>query len=241
MKHFFSLTFFFACAYVATFGQMETDTSKTRITLRATNPPTDSNVLVVINGKIAGTIREIKKDINNLLPADIIESVNVVKGSAANEKYGEKGSYGVLEITLKNATTKYTSDIPDTTGTPDISVEKLYEKVEIEASFPGGDAIWRRYLERTLDASTPAKNGAPDGTYTVIVQFIVDKAGNISDVRALTSHGYGMEAEVIRVIKKGPKWSPAFQDGRHVRAYRKQPVTFMVISEKKIKKNKNQD
>lgn len=129
----------------------------------------------------------------------------------------------------------------DTSGTPENSAEKVFERVEIEASFPGGDAIWRRYLERNLDGSTPTKNGAPEGTYTVVVQFIVDKEGNISDVKALTNHGYGMEAEVVRVIKKGPKWSPAIQDGRLVKAYRKQPVTFMVISEKKKKKNKKQD
>lgn len=130
---------------------------------------------------------------------------------------------------------------PDTSVTPDNSAEKIFERVEIEASFPGGDALWRRYLERTLDGSTPTKNGAPEGAYTVVVQFIVDKEGNISDVRPLTNHGYGMEAEVVRVIKKGPKWSPAIQDGRLVKAYRKQPVTFMVISEKKTKKNKKQD
>jgi len=51
MKHFFSLTIFIACTYVATFGQIETDTSKTRITLRATNLSTNSNVLVVISEK----------------------------------------------------------------------------------------------------------------------------------------------------------------------------------------------
>lgn len=241
MTRFFYITFFIAFTTITTFGQTNTDASKKSITKTANNPPIDSNVLVVINGEVAGTIREIKKDINNLVPADVIDNINVVKGDAANEKYGEKGSYGVLEITLKNAIIKYKSDIPDTTGNPDSSVEKVYERVEIEASFPGGDAIWRRYLERTLDASIPAKNSAPDGTYTVVVQFIVDKSGNISDVRALTNHGYGMEAEVVRVIKKGPKWSPAIQDGRQVKAYRKQPVTFMVISEKKMKKNKNQD
>lgn len=208
--------------------------------MRAANPPMDSNVLVVINEKVAGTIREIKKDINSLIPADIIESVNVIKGGTATEKYGEKGRYGVLEIKLKQANLKVASAI-DTTGTPLSMEEKIFERVEIEASFPGGDALWRRYLERTLDGGTPTKNGAPEGTYTVVVQFIVDKEGNISDVRALTNHGYGMEAEVVRVIKKGPKWSPAFQDGRHVKAYRKQPVTFMVISEKKIKKKRNED
>jgi periplasmic protein TonB len=105
---------------------------------------------------------------------------------------------------------------------------KVFEKVEIEAAYEGD---WRKFLERNLNASTPVDNGAPEGTYTVIVQFIVDKQGNVSDVKSLTSHGYGMEQEALRVIKKAPKWRPAIQNGRQVNAYRKQPITFVVTSE----------
>ena len=108
---------------------------------------------------------------------------------------------------------------------------KIFEKVEIEASFKGGESAWRKYLERNLNPSAPVDNGAPEGTYTVYVQFIVSKDGSISDVKSLTSHGYGMEAEAIRVIKKGPAWTPAIQNGRSVNAYRKQPITFQVLSE----------
>lgn len=108
---------------------------------------------------------------------------------------------------------------------------KIFDKVEIEAAFPGGDSKWRQYLERTLNANVPVDNNAPEGTYTTVIQFVVDKEGNISDVRAMTNHGYGMEEEAIRVIKKGPKWTPAVQNGRQVKAYRKQPITFQVQSE----------
>lgn len=108
---------------------------------------------------------------------------------------------------------------------------KVFEKVEVEASFPGGEREWKKYLERNLDANVPIDNGAPEGTYTVIVQFIVDKEGNISDVKALSNKGYGMEDEAIKIIKKGPKWTPAIQNGRNVKAYRKQPITFLVTSE----------
>ena len=82
---------------------------------------------------------------------------------------------------------------------------KIFDKVEIEASFPGGDSKWRQYLERNANGQVATDNGAPEGTYTTVVQFVVDKEGNISDVRALTNHGYGMEEEAIRVIKKGTK------------------------------------
>ena len=105
---------------------------------------------------------------------------------------------------------------------------KIFDKVEIEAAFPGGDIGWRKYLTNTLNANAPVDNGAPAGRYTVYVQFIVDKEGNISDVRSLTNNGYGMEEEAVKVIKKGPKWTPAVQNGRQVKAYRKQPITFVV-------------
>lgn len=108
---------------------------------------------------------------------------------------------------------------------------KIFDKVEIEAKFPGGDGKWRQYLERNLSANVPVDNGAPEGTYTTVVQFVVDKEGNISDVRAMTSHGYGMEEESMRVIRKGPKWEAAVQNGRQVKAYRKQPITFQVTGE----------
>ena len=114
----------------------------------------------------------------------------------------------------------------------------IFEKVEIEASFPGGEDAWRKYVENNVNSIVPVEYGAPAGVYTVVVQFVVDKNGNISDVRPLTRHGFGMEAEVIRVIRRGPKWVPAMQDGRYVKAYRKQPVTFSISEEKRKRKNK---
>ena len=107
----------------------------------------------------------------------------------------------------------------------------IYDKVEIDAKFPGGDGAWRKYLERALQGVNPADEGAPEGTFTTLVQFVVDKEGNISDVKALTNHGFGMEEAAIRVIKKGPNWTPAVQNGRAVKAYRKQPITFQVVGE----------
>jgi periplasmic protein TonB len=106
-----------------------------------------------------------------------------------------------------------------------------FTKVEIEAEFPGGQAKWKKYLESNLNGQVTTDNNAPPGVYQVIVRFIVAKDGAISDVVAETSHGYGMEAEAVRAIKKGPKWTPAQQNGNIVKAYRRQPITFQVTSE----------
>jgi hypothetical protein len=109
--------------------------------------------------------------------------------------------------------------------------DSVRTKVEIEASFPGGDAVWRRYLTLSLNSDVALNNHAPPGTYTVVIQFIVSKDGTITDVKPLTNHGFGMEDEVVRVIGKGPLWNPAIQGGKLVKAYRKQPVTFQVFSD----------
>ncbi len=106
--------------------------------------------------------------------------------------------------------------------------DKIFEKVEVEAAFRGGVAAWRKYLEKNLNPNVPVENGAPIGIYTIIAQFIVDKNGNISDVKTLTNFGYGMEQEVERILKKGPSWLPASQNDKAVKAYRKQPITFVI-------------
>lgn len=108
---------------------------------------------------------------------------------------------------------------------------EIYEKVEMEAQFPGGARAWENFLKRNLDANVPVDNGAPGGRYTVYIQFVVDKEGNVSDLKPITSHGFGMEQEAIRVLRKATKWTPANQNGRAVKAYRKQPITFVVEQE----------
>jgi antitoxin component YwqK of YwqJK toxin-antitoxin module len=97
-----------------------------------------------------------------------------------------------------------------------------------EGSFTGGLQAWRRYLENNLEPSVPAKKGAPNGTFTVGVQFVINTDGTLEDLKPLTKHGYGMEEEVIRLIKRSPRWQPARQHNRLVKAYRIQPVTFVI-------------
>lgn len=108
--------------------------------------------------------------------------------------------------------------------------DKVFTVVQIAAEFPGGLAAWQKYLERNLNRDLPADNGAPAGKYTVTVSFIVDKTGVISDVKAENNPGYGTADEAVRVIRKGPNWKPAVQNGRNVIYRHKQNITF-VLSE----------
>ncbi len=105
---------------------------------------------------------------------------------------------------------------------------KIFTKVEVEAGFPGGDAAWRNYLQKNLNTEVPADNGAGEGTYTVIVKFVVSKDGSLSDITCESDPGFGVCQEAMRVIKRTKNWTPAIQNGRNVNAYRRQPITFLV-------------
>jgi protein TonB len=106
--------------------------------------------------------------------------------------------------------------------------EEPFTSVEIDAKYNGN---WKAFLERNLNANVPRDNDAPAGRYSVVIQFVVDKEGNVSDIKALTEHGYGMEAESLRVIKKAARWEPAIQNGIPVKAYKKQVIIFEVLGD----------
>lgn len=99
---------------------------------------------------------------------------------------------------------------------------------EKEAEFPGANFAWIQFIQRTLKPEVPVRNRAPLGQYTVIVQFVVDTDGKVTQIKSLTRFGYGMEEEAERMLKQSPRWIPAQQFGRKVKAYRRQPITFVV-------------
>lgn len=99
-----------------------------------------------------------------------------------------------------------------------------FKKVEIEAQFPGGPQAWQRYIQKAIMAKMDEFSDADYGTCSI--QFIVDKDGNVSDVKATTMAGSRLAEIAVNAIRKGPKWTPAMQNGRYVNAYRIQPVTL---------------
>ena len=100
--------------------------------------------------------------------------------------------------------------------------DKVFTKVEIEASFPGGAGAWTKYVQRAIEANQDEFTESDYGT--CIVKFIVDKTGKVSEVEATTMKGSKLAEVATNTIRKGPNWTPAQQNGRYVNAYRLQPV-----------------
>ncbi|MEO7922498.1 MAG: energy transducer TonB [Chitinophagaceae bacterium] len=106
--------------------------------------------------------------------------------------------------------------------------DEPFTTVEIDAKFNGN---WKAFLERNLNPEVAREHDAPPGRYSVVMQFVVDLEGKVSEIKALTDHGYGLEQEAIRVLRKAAKWEPAIQNGRPVKAYRRQVIIFEVPEE----------
>jgi protein TonB len=110
----------------------------------------------------------------------------------------------------------------DTTKAQD-SLSKVFYKVEIESEFPGGARAWLAYLNSHLVYPKKAVKKKIEGT--VVLQFIVDKEGNISDLSAIEGDPILAEA-ALKAMVDCPRWKPAIQDGKRVKSYKKQPVVF---------------
>jgi protein TonB len=104
-----------------------------------------------------------------------------------------------------------------------LQLSKVYAKVEVESTYPGGTQGWINFLRAHLTYPKKAERKKIEGT--VVVQFIVDKDGTVSDIEAISGPEELKEVST-QVIKESGKWIPARQNGRTVKSYKKQPITF---------------
>ncbi|GEC77573.1 energy transducer TonB [Flavobacterium aquatile] len=84
--------------------------------------------------------------------------------------------------------------------------------IEVKPEFPGGIQKWYSFLKNNFQApDEPGLKGK------VIVSFVVEKDGSLTDIKVLRDIGFGTGKEAERVLKKGPRWTPAEQNGKKVR------------------------
>lgn len=109
--------------------------------------------------------------------------------------------------------------------------------IKIEAKFPGGPQGWIQYLQKNLHPEVAAENivlkrRQKDSTETIIVSFLVDTTGKVSEVKVENLNPYtpAVAAEAKRVVARGPNWDPASIDGKKVVFRQKQSISFMISS-----------
>ena len=102
--------------------------------------------------------------------------------------------------------------------------EKVFDVVEQMPQFPGGDAALFEYLSTHIKYPTIAEENGVQGR--VIVTFVVERDGSITDVKVVKSVDPSLDKEASRVVAGMPKWIPGKQNGSAVRVKYTVPVTF---------------
>jgi protein TonB len=108
--------------------------------------------------------------------------------------------------------------------TEEVVEEEIFTIVEDMPSFPGGEEALFKYLGQNIKYPQLAKEAGITGK--VYVNFVVDKEGNVTDVKVLRGIGGGCDEEAMRVVKNMPKWSAGKQRGKPVKVSYNLPIRF---------------
>ncbi|WP_255412407.1 energy transducer TonB [Dysgonomonas sp. Marseille-P4361] len=102
--------------------------------------------------------------------------------------------------------------------------EKPFEIVEQMPHFVGGEAEMSKFIHRNLVYPTAASGAGIQGR--VVVRFVVQKDGNLSNVKVVRGIDPECDKEAVRVVKAMPKWKPGKQNGKEVPVYFTLPFIF---------------
>jgi Gram-negative bacterial TonB protein C-terminal len=114
------------------------------------------------------------------------------------------------------------TDYFDESGTPQTDTSA----VNHEAMVKGGEAAWKKYLEKKLYWPAGLQFTTP-ASVTIGVDFAIDENGNVVDAEVSMPFHEQFDKIALSIVKNSPVWIPAMAHNRKVKAYRRQPVTFV--------------
>ena len=114
--------------------------------------------------------------------------------------------------------------IPPVVETETVVEDVIHVSVEVMPEFPGGTAALMKYLGSNIKYPTISQETGSQGK--VIVQFVVDRDGTISNPEVVRGVDPYLDKEAIRVIRLMPKWKPGTQMDKPVKVKYAIPVSF---------------
>ncbi len=106
----------------------------------------------------------------------------------------------------------------------EIEDDYIFQIVEEQPQFPGGEEARQRFLRDNIRYPTMAREAGIEGT--VFVTFVVEPDGSITNVDVLRGIGGGCDEEAVRVVRQMPRWEPGRQRGQAVRVQFNLPIRF---------------
>lgn len=164
-----------------------------------------------------------------MLQPEHIQSINILKGEAAVEKYGSRGEKGVILINTKLSEESYNTTLKalgmeTQTLLMDINREQTADEdffvvVEDMPELIGGLAS----IQREIRYPEMARRAGIEGR--VFIQFIVNEQGDVENPQIIRGIGGGADEEALRVVRQA-KFTPGMQRGRPVRVQYSLPISF---------------
>lgn len=126
---------------------------------------------------------------------------------------------------LESAPVGQDSEEPESADAPvEAEQGKVYMAVETPAEFPGGIPALMQWLCMNIRYPEDAQKNDTQGR--VIVRFVVDTDGSVSDATVVKGVSESLDNEAIRVVESMPKWKPAENNGEKVASYYNIPISF---------------
>ena len=154
------------------------------------------------------------------LVVDSMIADNVTEGVPSKQEKEKNDIREIKENKIQSNKKEETTSTP----TKEASNNKIYDVVEQMPTFPGGPEALFKYLSENIKYPVVAEENGIQGR--VIVTYVVEKDGSISDVRVVKSVDPSLDKEAQRVVKSMPRWIPGKQNGSAVRVKYTVPVTF---------------
>lgn len=175
----------------------------------------EQKVVEKVKSSVKFTAPVIKKD-EDVAPEDELKSQDdLAKTAVAIGSFDVKGNDEAAGEVLK-AKEVIAQEKP--------AEEQVFDVVEQMPQFPGGDAALFEYLSTHIKYPAIAEENGVQGR--VIVTFVVERDGSITDVKVIKSVDPSLDKEASRVVAGMPKWIPGKQNGSPVRVKYTVPVTF---------------
>lgn len=176
----------------------------------------EQKVIEKVKSSVKFTAPEIKKD-EDVQPEDELKSQDeLAKTTTAIGSFDVKGNDDAAGEVLK-AKEVIAQEVPK-------EEEKVFDVVEQMPSFPGGQGALFEYLSKNIKYPVVAEENGVQGR--VIVTFVVERDGSITDVKVVKAVDPSLDKEAARVVRSMPHWIPGKQNGSAVRVKFTVPVTF---------------
>ena len=173
-------------------------------------------------------VRETQKFTAPVIKKDeLVKEENQVKQMDDLDKkvaVGVKDQEGVKDRTVEAIRNDIAVNTPPKEEVKQQVVEKIFDVGEVPPTFPGGEGQLRAWLASNTKYPPVAEDNGIQGR--VIVQFVVERDGSVSNVNVVRGVDPSLDKEAARVVRSMPKWTPGKQNGQAVRARFNVPVVF---------------